>query len=303
MRQGCKISVITINYNGLEDTCGLIDSLPVDSRLEIVVVDNASSENEAAIIAARYTHVKTIRSEQNNGFSAGNNLGFSISTGDYLFFLNNDAYMTGTDEEKLNSLFTLIERLESNSHIALVCPKIRFAWDNTPIQFAGYTPLSKITVRNRAQGFGEPDHGQYDTPHPTPYVHGAAVMAKREYVEQVGLWPESFFLYYEEIDWSIMFARAGYEIWYEPGCTVYHKESRSTGQNSPLRVYYLTRNRLYLVRRHSPPIDKYLSYAYLIGIAYIKSIIIYTVQGHFGHAKAVISGIRDFILKRYGKQT
>ena len=60
--------------------------------------------------------------------------------------------------------------------IGIVCPKIRFAWGKNPIQFAGYTPLSKITIRNRAIGFDEEDHGQYDTPHPSPYAHGAAML-------------------------------------------------------------------------------------------------------------------------------
>jgi GT2 family glycosyltransferase len=113
---------------------------------------------------------------------------------------------------------------------------MRFEWGNHPIQFAGYTPLSSITIRNRAIGCGEEDKGQYDTPHPTPYAHGAAMMVKREAIEKVGLMPECYFLYYEELDWSMMMTRAGYDIWYEPACTIFHKESQSTGQNSPLRT-------------------------------------------------------------------
>ena len=84
--------------------------------------------------------------------------------------------------------------------------------------------------------------------------------------------PECFFLYYEEIDWSMMFTRAGYEIWYDPSCTVYHKESQTTGQNSPLRTYYITRNRLLLVKRNYKGINKYLSYIYLIYIVATRDI-------------------------------
>jgi hypothetical protein len=129
-----KISIITINYNGLEDTCGLIDSLPVDDRLEIIVVDNASTTNEASDIAVRFPHVKTVRSNHNIGFGAGNNLGFRVSTGQYIFFLNNDAYLTGTPSDKMAALSALADRLESDDTIALVSPKIRFAWDDNPIQ-------------------------------------------------------------------------------------------------------------------------------------------------------------------------
>ena len=62
--------------------------------------------------------------------------------------------------------------------------------------------------------------------------------------------PEIFFLYYEELDWSTSMTRAGYELWYEPRCTVFHKESQSTGQLSKLRTYFLTRNRLLYARRN-----------------------------------------------------
>ena len=235
------LSIITINYNGLADTCALIDSIPLnDDSLEVIVVDNASKADEATTIQQRYPQVKVIRSDKNLGFAGGNNLGIKASQGKYLFFINNDALL----KPQTSNLKLLINRLESSSKIGAVCPKIRFSWGNNPIQFAGYTPLSPITMRNRAIGFGEEDCGQYDTAHPTPYAHGAAMMVKREVIKKAGVMPECYFLYYEELDWSMMIRRAGYEIWYEPTCTVYHKESQTTGKNSPLRTYYITRNRI-----------------------------------------------------------
>ena len=88
------VSIITINYNGLKDTCELIDSLPLeDKSIEVIVVDNASKEDEATIIANRYPQVKVIRSEQNLGFAGGNNLGIKAAQGKYLFFINNDVIL------------------------------------------------------------------------------------------------------------------------------------------------------------------------------------------------------------------
>ena len=176
----------------------------------------------------------------------------------------------------------------------MVCPKIRFAWGDYPIQFAGYTPLSPITIRNRSIGFGEQDNGQYDSPHPTPYAHGAAMMVKREVVDKVGMMPECFFLYYEELDWSMMITRAGYEIWYEPACTIFHKESQSTGQNSPLRTYYITRNRLLIVKRNIQGIKKYLAYAYLLSVVAARDIMKYALTAKPNHLKATLKGIADF---------
>jgi hypothetical protein len=290
LQNECKLSIITINYNGIKDTCELIDSIPFSIDLEVIVVDNASKEDEANIISERYPQVKVIHSKHNLGFAGGNNLGIKEAKGKYILLINNDTYF------KDFNIDALIDRIESSNKIGIVCPKLRFAWSNNPIQFAGYTSLTNITIRNRAIGFSEEDKGQYDIAHPTPYAHGAAMLIKREALEKVGLMPECFFLYYEELDWSMMFTRAGYEIWYDPACTVYHKESQTTGQNSPLRTYYITRNRLLLVKRNYKGINKYLSYIYLIGLVATRDIIKYSLQCRFDLVKAVCKGVRHFQL-------
>ncbi len=289
MQNEYKLSIITVNYNGFKDTCALIKSIPFNEKMEVIVVDNASEQNEASIILKKFPQVKVIRSEKNLGFAGGNNLGIKEAKGKYIFLINNDTIF------KEFNVDSLINRLESSPQIGMVCPKIRFAWSNNPIQYAGYTPLSKITVRNQAIGYGEEDHGQYDCAYPTPYAHGAAVLIKREAVEKVGLMPEDYFLYYEEIDWSMMFTRAGYEIWYDPACTIYHKESQSTGQDSPLRTYYITRNRLLLVKRNWQGIYKYLAYCYLTCIVAPRDIIKHTLKGKLDLSKAVCKGVGDFM--------
>ena len=248
-----EVSIITINYNGLEDTCALIESIPFNENMEVIVVDNASKNQEAETIAQRYPQVKVIQSNRNLGFAGGNNLGIQAAHGKYLFLVNNDTIF------KEFNIKALIDRIESSSNISIVCPKIQFAWGTNPIQFAGYTPLSRITVRNHAIGFGEEDHGQYEIAHPTPYAHGAAMLIRRDAIDKVGFMPECYFLYYEELDWSLMFTRAGYQIWYEPKCTIYHKESQTTGQSSPLRTYYVSRNRLLLIQRNP---KEFISFRY-----------------------------------------
>ena len=282
------LSIITINYNGLNDTLLLIESIPFNDKMEVIVVDNASNNEEAEQISKRFPDVKVIKSDKNLGFAGGNNLGIKASKGKFLFLINNDTYF-----EEFN-VQALIDRLNSDPNIGIVCPKIKFAWPPQPIQFAGYTPLSNITIRNQAIGFGEEDHGQYDFAHTTPYAHGAAMLIKREAIDKVGLMPECYFLYYEELDWSMMFTRAGYQIWYEPKCTVFHKESQATGQNSPLRTYYITRNRLRLVKRNYQGLIKWLSYCYLIGLVGSRDILKHLIFGRSHHLKATLTGIRNF---------
>ena len=88
------LSIITVNYNGLKDTCELMESLPLnDESLEVIMVDNASKEDEASVIAQRFPQVKVIRSKQNLGFAGGNNLGIQAAHGKYLFFINNDTLL------------------------------------------------------------------------------------------------------------------------------------------------------------------------------------------------------------------
>ena len=189
MQNEYKLSIVTVNYNGLKDTCALIESIPFNENMEVIVVDNASKQDEANIIKKQFPQVKVVRSEKNLGFAGGNNLGIKEAKGKYLFLINNDTVF------KEFNIEPLIKRLDSSPTIGIVCPKIRFAWGTNPIQYAGYTPLSKITVRNQSIGFGKDDKGQYDTAHPTPYAHGAAMLIKREAIDKVGLMPEDYFLY------------------------------------------------------------------------------------------------------------
>jgi GT2 family glycosyltransferase len=121
------------------------------------------------------------------------------------------------------------------------------------------------------------------------------MMVKREVIDNTGLMPECYFLYYEELDWSMMICRAGYDIWYEPAMTVYHKESQTTGQQSPLRTYYITRNRLLFVKRNNPDATRYLSYLYLICLVACRDILKYSLLRRLDLAKATIKGIRDFV--------
>lgn len=287
------ISFVTISYNGLEDTRQLVQSLQSTVHsvsYEIIIVDNASTSNEAEILRKEFPDTIVLRSEQNLGFSGGNNLGMQVAGGKYIFLINNDTYLTG------DGLHHLVARIESRPDIAAVSPKIRFAFPPQAIQFAGYTPLSRITLRNALIGFGEADDGRFDIAAPTPYLHGAAMMVKREAIEKAGLMPEIYFLYYEELDWSTCLTNAGYQLWYEPRCTIFHKESQSTGQQSKLRTFYLTRNRLLYAWRNRQGTGKWLSISYQISIAATKSILTSALKGRFDLCGATLRGIWAFIV-------
>nr|WP_195458934.1 glycosyltransferase family 2 protein [Alistipes sp. D31t1_170403_E11] len=293
-----RISIISVNYNGFALTAAMIDSLRrhVTTPLEIVVVDNGSARDEAALLRERYSDIVVLRSDENLGFAGGNNLGIRAATGDCLLLLNNDTEVTD------NTLHHLAETLDADPSIGAVCPKIRFWAPPQAIQFAGYTPLTRITLRNGLIGFGQPDDGFYDTPHETPYAHGAAMMVRREAVGKAGPMPEEYFLYYEELDWSERLREAGYRIVYDPRATVFHKESATTGQQSPLRSYYLTRNRLLFARRNRRGAARRLSIIYQLGVALPKSVAAALLHGRRDLAAAALRGCRDFLRHKTGKE-
>lgn len=282
------ISIITVNYNGFDLSCALIESLKkVTCQHEIVLVDNASDRNEAAMIAARYPYVKTVRSEQNLGFAGGNNLGVKHASGEWLFFLNNDTEILSDNLEQILKPF-------NDPSVGVVCPKIRFFAEPRPIQFAGYTPMRGIAMKNGLIGFMKSDDGQFDVPSETPFAHGAAMLVSRAAYDDVGPMPECYFLYFEELDWSLMFRRKGWKIMYEPSVTVFHKESATTGQDSPLRSYYMARNRQVFAYRNYSGMKRAAVIMYARWLSGSKRVLSALLHGRKDLAKAVLRGNRDF---------
>ncbi len=291
MRPQPDISVITVNYNGLQDTVEMITSLQTQVHTvscEIIAVDNGSRENEALLLQEHFPDITVIRSEKNLGFAGGNNLGIRQARGKYLFLLNNDTFVED------DSLHFLCDTLERNPQAAAVSPKIKFAAPPRNIQYAGFTPLTRYTLRNKSIGYNEPDEGQYDTPAATAFLHGAAMLVRREAIEKAGLMPEIYFLYYEEMDWCSRMSRAGYQLLYDPRCTVYHRESSTTGTDSPLKTYYLTRNRLLYTWRNRPKIARIIAILYQLIIAVPKNLIVNLLHWKIAQLKAAVEGCMDF---------
>lgn len=288
------LSFITINYNGMEDTCQLIESLfdVVKSvSWEIIVVDNASANAEVEQLKAKYAEtpqVKIIASKTNLGFAGGNNIGIKKARGRALMLINNDTYVVDDGFSKI------YQRLMADENVGAVCPKLRFDEEPKLIQYAGFTPMSAITLRNSGIGSCEPDNGQYDTPSKTAFVHGAAVMFNWQTLQKAGMMTEDYFLYYEEMDWSEQIRRAGLEIWYDPSQTVYHKESHTIGQQSTTRTFYLTRNRLLFARRNRRIPLRWLCYIYIYIIGIVRDVPRHIIQRRMDLALATLRGLIVF---------
>lgn len=279
------VSIITVNYNGLSDTCEMIDSFRLHETYpyEIIVVDNGSRLPEAEEIKKRYPEVKVVQNT-NTGFAGGNNAGLKVAEGDYLFFLNNDTLIQAP------VLQTLIQRLDADPTNGGVSPMIKYNYTPDTLQYAGFTPFSTITLRNAAIGFNEKDQPRYRMARETASLHGAAMMVPRHVLQQVGPMTEIYFLFYEEFDWSARMRRAGYRLWYEPAAIVYHKESMTAKKGTPLREFYLSRARMLYIRRNITGTEKFLSCFYLSFIAAPKKAMVYLFKGKPQLAIAVVRG-------------
>lgn len=280
------ISIITINYNSVEFTCDFLASVLCVSydNIEVIVVDNASIEDPSEKLKQIYPSVKVILSNKNLGFAGGNNLGIKHASGDYLFFVNNDTVMMPDIMEGLLEVF------ENFADAGVACPKFHYYDSPGTIEFAGYNKVNAFSGRNSMVGCKKKDLGQYNEIKVTHYAHGGAMMVSKKVIEEVGVMPEVYFLYYEEFDWCEQIKGKGFKIYYQPKSLIFHKESMSVGKTSTLKTFYLNRNRILFMRRNVKGLP-FLGFAlYYTFITIPKNTLMYLYKKEPKHLKAFWKG-------------
>lgn len=282
------VSVIAINWNTPEVTCDFLRSINTYgtySNLEVIIVDNGSKEDHSASFKAIYPKAKIILTGKNLGFSGGNNVGIQASKGEYVFLVNNDTEFTPGLIEGLLEIF------DKFPDAGMVSPKFHYFFAKGTIEYAGYEPVNIFTGRNGMVGCREKEAGQYNEIKVTNYSHGGAMFLPRKVINEVGLMPELFFLYYEEFDWSEQIKRKGYKIYYQPKSLIYHKESMTTGKSSPLKTFYLTRNRILFMHRNMGLFNFVVFLTYFVFLTIPKNTITYMLRGQKEHLRSFWKGI------------
>jgi GT2 family glycosyltransferase len=282
------VSIITLNWNSTAVTCDFLRSIKEQNtypNIEVIVVDNNSKENPTQSLHQAYPLVKVICNNSNLGFSGGNNVGIRQAKGDYLFIVNNDTEFTP------HLLEGLMEVFQQNTDAGVVCPKFHYFFEKGTIEYAGYKAVNIFTGRNAMIGSREKDEGQYNEVKETKYAHGGGMMVSRKVIEEVGLMPEEFFLYYEELDWSVRIRKKGFKIYFQPASLIYHKESMTTGKTSPLKTFYLTRNRILFMRRNIPIAGLSVFLLYFTFFTIPKNTLSYLLKRQTNHLKSFWKGI------------
>lgn len=218
-------------------------------RLEVVVVDNGSTDGSVDDWEARYPQVRLVRNGRNLGFAGGVNAG--LTDLDDLWgvaLVNTDAFV---EPDWLEHLGTA---LEADDQIGAAAPKILFAEPDD----RGRPVVNNVgnvlgpTWELHDRGYGEPDDGRYDREEDVWGWCGAAVLLRRAYLDDVGRFDERLFMYAEDADLSWRGARRGWRYRYVPAARVHHLHRASSGgERTPLLDYLNRRNRLVVVSRHA----------------------------------------------------
>lgn len=220
-----KVSIIVLNWNGLEDTTKCLDSLRQITYpdYEVIVVDNASAGDDVAVLKKNYgEYIHLIENDENYGYSEGNNIGmrYALEKGaDYILILNND---TVVDPRFLDELVAVAGE---NANIGVVGSKLYDMTHPDVLQGAG----GKLNwyLEHRQRGQGKKDRGQFDEVADVDFLGGSCMLVRKEAIEKSGLLPTEYFLQWEDIDYCIGVRRQGFRCVYAPKAKIWHKLSAS----------------------------------------------------------------------------
>ena len=251
MKDKPAVSVVILTWNGAAYIKDCLTALLAQEypQFGAIVVDNGSSDGTADLVAKEFTVVKLVRNGRNLGFSAGNNVGLRVATGDVLVLLNQDT--------RVHPGWLAALALPFNEpDVGIVGSKLLYPDDT--IQHAGGYLYGSRGLTGHVGRHAEAD-GQLSRLADTDFVTGAAVAISRETLAQIGPLDEGFApAYYEDIDWCYRARSAGRRVLYQPRAVVTHYESTTTDARGYERAYALNQGRLRFLFKHWP-LDRLLN--------------------------------------------
>ena len=209
---------------------------------EIIVVDNASSDGSAAMVAAEFPAVRLIANRENRGFTGGNNQGLAVARGRHVFFLNPDTVVVDA------ALTTLLAYMDGHSEVGACGPQLRYGdgslqsscrrfptfmaaiFESTPLAWHWPAALNPWARRYRMEDRPQGAQLTAAEAEPVDWLVGAALLARGEALAQIGGFDEGYFMYSEELDWCRRAKDAGWQIVYVPAAQVIHYEGKSSEQ-------------------------------------------------------------------------
>jgi N-acetylglucosaminyl-diphospho-decaprenol L-rhamnosyltransferase len=242
------VSVVVVSYNTRERLLACLAALETRLSLphEVIVVDNASADGSAAAVRARFPSATVIENPENVGFSRANNQGLRRGQGAYTLILNSDAEVGAGCVEALAAV------LDARADVGIVGPRTRFADGRIQVSFGPMLALrAEWRQRRLVQGVrrGDPEALRQAetlaaTEHEPAWVSGSCLLARRQAIEEVGLFDEGFFLYEEDVDLCVRVRAAGWRIVFTPAAEAVHHLGSSMGDGAGL-AYHRSHLRFY----------------------------------------------------------
>ncbi len=239
------LSVLVINYNGVDVLADCVESLSRSRQqpLEVLVLDNGSSDDSIEYVRREHPDVLLHCFGQNLGYAAGNNRGIEASRGRYVLLLNND---TVVDPDALGHLIRHMEQADPS--VGGCMPKLLFHEQPELVNSAGVG----VDSRGNSYSLGrEEQAASWDTPREIFCPHGAAAVYRRKMLDDVGLFDESFFMFQEEVDLGWRARLRGWTFQLIPEARVWHREQVSSRRSGTNTVYYLERNRFWMLVKNA----------------------------------------------------
>ncbi|MBD3367944.1 MAG: glycosyltransferase [Candidatus Eisenbacteria bacterium] len=247
-----RITAIVVNWNGIDVVGPCLETLLASDfeGLDVLVVDNASTDGSVAFIRQTFPGVRIIEAGDNRGYAAGVNAGAGVALddgADYMFVLNNDV------EVAPDCLSALVEAASGRPDAAFLGPLIYYHEMPDVVWSAGGR-IGWWTGHIRHVGIRQRDRGQFAGVHDVDYVTGCAALVSAQAVRQIGLMDTDYFMYNEDTDWCVRAAKAGFAIVAVGDARMWHKVSSSSGGGlTPFKIYHRIRSTFRFFSLHGRP--------------------------------------------------
>ena len=289
------LSVVIVNWNVqdlLRYCLASLSSVPPTApnlQTEIIVIDNASTDGSVEMIRAEFPHATLIANTENHGFAAANNQGIAAAKGRYVLLLNPDTEALG------DGLVALVRFMDDQPDIGLVGPQLLYPDRHVQssrrrfptlatlfLESTWLEPLAPRSLLRRYYVLDQPDDAIQDV----DWVVGAALLARRETIDQVGGLDEGFFMYSEELDWCRRIKAAGWRVAYSPAAQIIHHVGKSSDQAVPIRHISFQRSKIRYARKyHGRKVATALR-LYLLAL-YGWQLVFEMTKGIVGHKRAL----------------
>ncbi|HVO66405.1 MAG TPA: glycosyltransferase family 2 protein [Syntrophales bacterium] len=249
------ISIIIVNRNTRDLLQNCLESISKtihDISYEIIVVDNASQDGSDSMLKEKYPQVRLIQNKENRGFGAANNQAMRIMDGKYALLLNSDTALT---ESAVHELYKF---MENHSEAAMSCGQLLNADGSKQNSIASFPTLITLFTNTPVLEYLFPKHYpskryNYEKPIEVDSGIGACLLARKKAIDDVGMFDERYFFFFEETDWAYRMKTAGWKIYYVPTAFIYHFQGQSIGRDIRSRIeFYRSRYQFFRKWKKSP---------------------------------------------------